>query len=294
MTGVRRLLVIANPVAGGGRVARALPGVRRTLAALGLDASVHLTGALADVGPLVERAGAEGRVPVAFSGDGVVGAVAAGASRLEDPLFGVLPGGTGNDFCRHIGIPEDLDAACSVLAAGREETVDLGEANGVRFLGIASAGFDSEANAAANRAPRWLGPAVYTWGALVALARWEPARFTVGVDGNETSFEGWSVVCANTSVYGAGMFIAPEARTDDGLFDVLWTLKTGRLRFLSLFPRVFRGTHVDVEFVHLERGRSVSFSASRPFTVYADGDPITALPVRIEAVPAAVRVLVPS
>ncbi|MFM8561269.1 MAG: diacylglycerol/lipid kinase family protein [Solirubrobacterales bacterium] len=294
MAPVRRFLIVANPVAGGGRVARELPSVRRELARLGLDAAVHLTGSLADVAALVEQARDEARVPVAFSGDGVVGAVAAAASRLPDPLFGVLPGGTGNDFCRHIGIPDDLTLACATLAGGTEQPVDIGEANGVRFLGIASAGFDSEANAAANRAPRWLGPAVYTWGALVALARWKPARFTVGVDGNETSFDGWSVICANTSVYGAGMFIAPDARTDDGRFDVIWTLKTGRLRFLALFPRVFKGTHVEVEFVHVERGRRVSFSSSRPFTVYADGDPITELPARIELLPAAARVLVPA
>ena len=102
------------------------------------------------------------------------------------------------------------------------------------------------------------------------------------------------MVCANTSVYGAGMYIAPEARTDDGSFDVIWTLKTGRLRFLALFPRVFKGTHVDVEFVESRRGRSVTFSASRPFALYADGDPITDLPATIEMLPAAVRVLVPA
>lgn len=294
MAAVRRFLIVANPVAGGGRVARELPAVRRELARLGLDAEIHLTGALADVDGLVARAGREGRVPVAFSGDGVVGALAGAASRLPEPLFGVIPGGTGNDFCRHIGIPDDPVGACSILAGGAQCPVDLGEADGVRFLGIASAGFDSEANEAANRAPRRLGPLVYTWGALVALARWKPALFTVAVDGRERRFEGWSVICANTSVYGAGMFIAPSARTDDGLFDVVWTVKTGRLRFLALFPKVFRGTHVELDTVHVARGREVAFSSSRPFTLFADGDPIGKLPVRIVMLPAAARVLVPA
>ena len=292
ITPVRRFLVIANPVAGGGRVARELPAVRRELERLGLDATVELTGSLADVEPLVRQAQDQGRIPVAFSGDGVVGAVASAASRGEDPVFGVIPGGTGNDFCRHMEIPDDPPAACLALRDGVEAAIDLGEANGVRFLGIASAGFDSEANAAANAAPRWLGPGVYTWGAMSALARWKPARFRVTVDGREESFEGWSVVCANTSVYGAGMFIAPDARTDDGLFDVVWTLKTGRLRFLALFPRVFRGSHVNLATVKVVRGRDVRFQSSRPFTLYADGDPIAELPARIQVVPGAVRVLV--
>lgn len=294
MARVRRFLIVANPVAGGGRVARELPAVRREIDRLGLDAEICLTQSLADVSALVERAGAEGRVPVAFSGDGVVGALAAAASTLTDPLFGVIPGGTGNDFCRHIGIPDDDVGACSILATGAEQPVDLGEANGVRFLGIASAGFDSEANEAANRAPRLLGPLVYTWGALVALARWKPASFTVEIDGRQSQFEGWSVVCANTSVYGAGMFIAPAARTDDGLFDVVWTSKTGRLRFLALFPKVFKGTHVGLETVHVEQGREVTFASSRPFVLFADGDPITELPARIGILPSAARVLVPA
>lgn len=294
MAPVRRFLIAANPVAGGGRVAAELPAVRRELDRLGIDAEIELTGSMADVGGLVSRAAGDGRVPVAFSGDGVVGAVASWASRLEEPVFGVLPGGTGNDFCRHIGIPDDPVAACRILANGVEQPVDIGVANGVRFLGIASAGFDSEANAAANRGPRWMGQLVYTWGALVALARWKPASFTVEVDGRVSTFDGWSVVCANTSVYGAGMFIAPDARTDDGLFDVVWTLKSGRLRFLAMLPKVFKGTHTELESVHVEKGRGVRFSASRPFALYADGDPITELPAEIEMLPAGARALVPA
>lgn len=290
---MRRYLIAANPVAGGGRVARTLPEVRRELARLGLDAEIRLTEGLEDVEVIVSEAVESGRVPVAFSGDGVVGAVAAAVSRREDALMGVLPGGTGNDFCRHIGIPDDPVAACSLLVDGAEAPVDLGEANGVRFLGIASAGFDSEANAAANAAPRWMGSLVYTWGALLALARWKPAQFTVTVDGVQESFEGWSVVCANTSVYGAGMFIAPQAQTDDGSFDVVWTRKTGRLRFLALFPRVFKGTHTELASVEIRSGRQVRFEASRPFALYADGDPITNLPAEIKMLPAAIRVLVP-
>ena len=90
------------------------------------------------------------------------------------------------------------------------------------------------------------------------------------------------------------MFIASSARTDDGLFDVVWTSRTGRLRFLALFPKVFKGTHVGLETVHLEQGREVTFASSRPFVLFADGDPITELPARIGILPSAARVLVPA
>ncbi|MCU0313023.1 MAG: diacylglycerol kinase family lipid kinase [Solirubrobacteraceae bacterium] len=289
---MRRVLLIANPTSGGGKVPRLLPQVRERLSALGVEHRTETTRDLAHARELTLEALALGEIPVAFSGDGVAGAVA-GAAAYRDAVIGVLPGGSGNDFCRHAGIPGDALAACETLARGEPRPIDLGEANGVPFLGIASLGFDSEANAAANAAPRALGRAIYVYGALSALARWRPASFEVEADGERLAFEGWSVICANTSVYGGGMFVAPDARIDDGLLDLVAIRKTGRARFLASFPKVFKGEHVRLEHVTVRRAPEIRVSASRPFTVFADGDPIADLPVVVRALPAAVRVLLP-
>ena len=289
-----RALLIANPSSGGGKVTRLLPAVRERLRALGVEHDLELTRSLEHAGELAGAALARGELPVAFAGDGVAGAVAGAAAAQEGAVIGVLPGGSGNDFCRHVGIPQDAVEACAVIARGTPSPVDLGEANGRPFLGIASLGFDSEANALANRAPRFLGRGIYVYGALGAVARWRPARFDVTVDGAQESFDGWSVIVANTSVYGGGMYVAPDARVDDGLLDVVLIRKTGRLRFLASFPRVFRGTHVRERNVSVRRGREVRVSASRAFDVYADGDPVATLPVHVRSLPAAVRVLLPA
>ncbi len=180
-------------------------------------------------------------LPVSFSGDGVAGAVTSAAAERPGSVVGVLPGGSGNDFCRHVGISHDAVEACSVLATGVATPVDLGEANGTPFLGIASLGFDSEANALANRAPRFLGGGIYVYGALGAIARWSPAHFEVEIDGRLDRFDGWSVIVANTSVYGGGMYVAPDARVDDGLLDVVLIRKTSRARFLASFPEGLQG-----------------------------------------------------
>lgn len=288
------LELIANPTSGGGKVARLLPKVRARLAELGLEHHVEQTRSLEHAAELTRAALAAGRVPVALSGDGVAGAVAAAAAGHGAATIGVLPGGSGNDFCRHVGIGQDAIAACEVLRSGVATPIDLAQANGRVFLGIASLGFDSEANALANAAPRALGRAIYLYGALAALARWRPADFEVEVDGERRSFAGWSVVVANTSVYGGGMYIAPDARIDDGLLDVVLSAKTSRLHFLRSMPRVFNGTHVREPSVTVLRGREVRVAASRPFEVYADGDPIAVLPVEIRALPAAVNVLLPA
>lgn len=293
--GTRSVLVIANPASGGGKVKRLLPDVLARLDRLGIVHRAELTRDLDHAGELARDALGRQELPVAFSGDGVAGAVAAAAAAFSpDSLIGVLPGGSGNDFCRHTRIPQDPLAACELIRSGVPTAIDLGEANGRSFLGIASLGFDSEANEIANRAPRVLGRAIYIYGAIGAVLRWKAARFDVQLDGEPRSFEGWSVIAANTSVYGGGMFIAPGARIDDGLLEVVMTGRTSKLRFALTMPRVFKGTHVEDESVTVVRARELRVDANRPFTVFADGDPIAELPVTIRARPRALRVLLPA
>jgi YegS/Rv2252/BmrU family lipid kinase len=208
----------------------------------------------------------------------------------------VLPGGRGNDFARVLGIPQDAHAACATIADGAPRAVDVGDVAGKAFVGIASVGFDSDANRIANEAPPWLGGLVYAYGALRALAAWRPARFAIELDppGERHEFTGYSVGAANSKAYGGGMFAAPGALLDDGLLEVMVVEHMSRRRFLlSLLPKVFKGTHVEMPEVHVFRAKEVEISADRPFTMYADGDPIGDLPLRVRAVQGAVNVLVP-
>jgi diacylglycerol kinase family enzyme len=105
---------------------------------------------------------------------------------------------------------------------------------------------------------------------------------------------GYSVGAANNQAYGGGMFAAPQAVLDDGLFDVVWCEQTGKLRFLTqVLPRVFKGTQVELPEVGMERAREVRIEADRPFTVYADGDPIGELPLTARIGERRVRIIAP-
>ena len=290
----RRISLIVNPSAGGGRAARALPRVEARLDALGVPFHTERTRDLAHARELAVAAADAGEVAVTLSGDGLVGCVAGALLGVEGAVLGVLPGGRGNDFARVAGIPLDCEAACQVIADGVERPLDLGVvAGGPAFIGIASLGFDSEANRIANEAPARLGNLVYLYGALRALATWKHATFEVDVDGVRHAFSGWSVAAANSKAYGGGMFLAPDAELDDGALDVVLSAGTGKLRFLRSIPKVFKGRHVDEPSVTIVRGTEIRVSADRPFTVYADGDPIGELPITLRAVPAALKVLVP-
>jgi YegS/Rv2252/BmrU family lipid kinase len=206
----------------------------------------------------------------------------------------VLPGGRGNDLARVLGIGRDPVAACATIAGGVARELDLGVVGELTFVGIASCGFDSLANRIANEAPSWLGNLVYAYGALRALLAWKPATFELVLDGQRHTFTGYSVGACNSKAYGGGMYAAPDALLDDGLLDVLYLDRTSKLRFLAvILPKVFKGTHVHDPHVHMLRGRELRISSDRPFTLYADGDPIGELPLRVGILPHAVRVLVP-
>lgn len=286
--------LIVNPMAAGGRTSRALPGVRERLDALGVVHHVELTTSLEHARELARAAAGAGEIAVGFGGDGLIGAVA-GALVGTEGVLGVLPGGRGNDFARGLGIPAKPAEACAVLAHGHVRRIDLGQVGSQTFVGIASCGFDSDANRIANES-RWIrGNLVYAYGALRALAGWQPATFEVELDGGERrAVIGYSVAAANSQAYGGGMRLAPDASLSDGQLDIVMIAHVPKLRFLRLLPTVFAGRHVRQPNVEIVRARAVRISSERPFTVYADGDPIAELPAVVSALPGAVQVLAPA
>jgi YegS/Rv2252/BmrU family lipid kinase len=287
----RRFAIVMNPSSAGGKPLRLLPTVRGALTAGGGAIDLIETHDISHAAQAALAAADRGETVVALGGDGLVGTLA-GALRGSAPL-GILPGGRGNDFARALGIPQDVHDACKVLLDGSERALDLGEANGRAFACIASVGYDSDANRIANEARFIRGNLVYLWAAIRALVAWRPTRFAVTLDGRELEFEGYTVAVANSPYYGGGMKVAPAADPADGLLDVVFVKRSSKLRFLANLPKVFSGTHVGLDVIEIHRARAVEVRADRPFDVYADGDPITTLPVTIRLVPEALRVIAP-
>jgi YegS/Rv2252/BmrU family lipid kinase len=295
------ICLVVNPSAGGGRAARIAPEVERELRGRGLSVRTVHTRDLDHARALAREAAANGETVAALSGDGLVGVLADTLRELPGTVLGVLPGGRGNDLARVLEIPTDPAGACGVISDGTERALDLGLVEPLAggpsraFVGIASVGFDSDANRIANEAPAWLGGLVYAYGALRALLSWRPARFELELDdGGRHAFSGYSVAAANSRAYGGGMYAAPDAMLDDGMLDVVAVERVSRLRFLGNLPRVFKGTHVGLSTVRVFRCSQVTISADRPFEMYADGDPVGALPARVKALRGAVTVLTPA
>ena len=113
------------------------------------------------------------------------------------------------------------------------------------------------------------------------------------IDGKLHTVTGYSVIVANSKAYGGGMYVVPHAELDDGRLDVMLSDASSKLSFLRNLPKLFKGSHVDDPHIRFVSGQEVEVRADRPFTVYADGDPIGELPVRIRVAQRVLRVIVP-
>jgi diacylglycerol kinase (ATP) len=291
-----RALLACNPASRGGRGARALPGVLERLHRAGVEVQVRRTASLGDARKTACDAAAEVDAVLAMGGDGMVGACASGladAGPDARAALGVVPAGGGNDLARALGLPTgDPLAAAGLLPGLPRRRVDLARADGLRFLNVAGAGFDAEVNRLANtrlrRAPMTLR---YVGALLAKLAVERPARFALTLDGRRQELAAWLVVVANGRSYGGGMLVAPGARLDDGLLDVVVVGGLGRAGFLATFPKVYAGRHLAHAMVAVHHARRVELAADRPRAVYADGEHAGELPMAFGVEAAALTVL---
>jgi YegS/Rv2252/BmrU family lipid kinase len=286
------LALLVNPSAAHGRALKLLPAVEATLDARRAPFRVVRTRSLEDGVERALLAAGAGELPVVLSGDGLIGAIGGALAGGETPL-GILPAGRGNDLARTLGIPTEPAAAVAALLDGRVERIDVGEANGKRFLGIASAGLDSEANRLANETRLLRGNLVYAYAGFRSLVAWKPARFTIGVGEERIRMTGYSVAAANNSTFGGGMRLAPDADLRDGEFDVVAIVEHSRWKYAANLHKVFSGRHVEMDEVRVFRTPRLELSASRPFAVYADGEHLTDLPATLRVLPRALSVVVP-
>jgi YegS/Rv2252/BmrU family lipid kinase len=288
----RRFALLVNPASAGGKALQALPEVHAALDRLGAPHRTVTTRSLEHAGEEAARAAERGETVAAVGGDGLLRPLAA-ALKGRESAVALIPCGRGNDLARVLEIPREADEAARIAVEGEERLLDVANVDGTPYLGIASLGFDSDANRIANETKLVRGNAVYLYAALRALAAWKPAAFSVTVDGRAIETRGYTVAVGNSRSYGGGMLLLPQAELDDGRLDVFISKDSSKLTFLRGIPKVFGGTHLDSPHVETLRGEVVEVTSDRPFVVYADGDPIGATPATMRVEQRCLRVIVP-
>jgi diacylglycerol kinase (ATP) len=291
-----RTCIILNPEAGS---ADRLPALRRALARLP-DARLVETRAAGHAEELARAAAADGaELVVAAGGDGTLNEVLNGlAGHFGRVRMGVVPVGTGNDFVRSIGIPDDSDEALAILARGHTRRLDVARATVGRrhrsFLNMSAGGFASEVGDALSMEvkSRWGGLA-YLRSAAGALPELRAYRTTIRLgDGETLRLAAYLVVVANGRYVASGIPAAPTARLDDGLLDLVVFPAMPLADLVVVIPQTLLGRHVEGGHVIFRRSPRLTIEADPPLTFNADGEPLAAATTRFAVLPQALEVVV--
>lgn len=291
-----RVGLLVNPTAGKGRAAAL--GTRTYIALVASGHDVRdlsgSTAAIAHGRAAIAIASGDLDVLVVVGGDGMVH-LGANLCAETDVALAVVAAGTGNDNARELGLPVLVpETAAALVTAGKMRTIDLGRclAGGRTrwWIGVLGGGFDSVVNERAARMTWPQGAMRYNLAVLRELPTFRPIPYAITVDDQRIETEAMLVAVANGPAFGGGMRIAPDAAYDDGLFDVAIVHRISTLEFLRVFPKVFAGTHVSHPRVQMLRGRRVRLEADGIVT-QADGERFEPLPLDLEVVPGALRVV---
>jgi YegS/Rv2252/BmrU family lipid kinase len=292
----RRLAIIVNPRGGTRRGAAILEQIRPVFAAAGVELEVHATTHAGHARELAQKLDLSGLAGLcSLGGDGTNHEVVSGLMQRPNPSevpLGIIPGGTGNSLAQHLGCTDPV-AAASRIVAGNTVPLDVAKVTsdtGIDYsINIVGWGAAVDINRTAERL-RWLGGIRYSLAALweILRCRRRPLRLTLDGEVTEDAFQ--MVLACNTRFTGKGMQLAPRAKLDDRLLDLVIVRRATRRQTLQLFSRVFDGTHVDLPFVDYRQVSTLELSSPGCEGLNIDGELKLNLPIRVEIVPAALRI----
>ena len=322
---MNNFILIANPISGKGHAKNIAEQAYTALTESGHQGHLVFTSASGDAMRFAQEAVADGiRSVIACGGDGTLHEVVNGIATVPEVTLGILPCGRGNDFAAAIGVPLKPEASIATLLSGTPIRVDLGrcynssQQDGYQlkrdllnenplpptddrqlttdnyFITIATCGYDTEVSRrAAKGTPLFAGTASYAYAAVETLFYYEPPF--VRLEGDFGIHEGPLLLAATgiTNRYGGGFQIVPNARIDDGLFDVCIIRPVSSLTVLRLMVTLFWGGHVSHPAVSMHQTRSLTIETDTPILLYADGEPMCETPATIEIIKGGLAVISP-
>ena len=306
------LRLIVNPKAGGSSAKRKLADIQRALTEEGLSHDVRETRGPGDAARLVREARSDRIDCIAIvGGDGTLNEVSQGyldpaGNAVSGPDLAIIPAGTGGDFRRTFGISDDARRVASRLRASSAQPLDLGilelsTESGERivraFVNIASFGLGGLTDRIVNESPKWMGGrAAFFLGTLRAMVSYRNAPVRILLDGKlHLEAPILNVAIANGRYFGGGMMIAPQAKPDDGLFDVVALSDMSRAQGVALARHIYRGSHIEQPGVTVARAALVEAEPLRrnePVLIDMDGETPGRLPLRARVAHAALRIRV--
>jgi diacylglycerol kinase (ATP) len=293
--------LLVNPVAGGGRASQVLPSLREFAQQQGWQVEICVTQSAEDLAAKARCAATQGygRLLV-LGGDGTFQTLLNAVIGYPHLVLGVIPAGGGNDLAASLGLPEDSIRAAALLLQGetcRMDAVRVRTADGRErlYTGGGGVGLDAEAARHASSAYRNLrGRFRYLLAAIRALFRFQAisARISMGPDEPRTlNTVALLVGVLNTPSYGAGLYLAPQAQTDDGSLDLVILKELTPPEILALLPTLCLNGRLQTSKVLRFRVGHVRIETEKPCIFHGDGEILGVTPVDISVVAKAFCVL---
>ncbi|MBU4047073.1 diacylglycerol kinase family lipid kinase [bacterium] len=276
--------LIVNLTAGGGKPHKHLNTVLKYLKENGLNFKVCTTSHQGEAVELAQKAADNGaELIVSVGGDGTVNEIVNGIMKSKnDPPLGIIPLGWANDFIKSTDIPSDIIEACKILIKGKTKKIDIGVINNqIYFANICGVGFDAEVAQLANHMKskhpnlRILSAFVYVFATVKKLlSPFSYHNVKIKFDGQEIHSKILFIAISNGKIYGGRFKITPEAILDDGLLEVCVVEEMGRFKYLSIIPKVFKGTHASIKGINFYRAKEVVIQSSEPVLAQVSGEVI--------------------
>ena len=292
------ITLLVNPSAGGGRARKLLPEVSGALASqvrevrLNVVESLSFRDARQRAADIVSRASADPEhsdTLLVMGGDGMAH-VGINACAHTNVKLGIIPSGTGDDFCRGMGIPRKPMEAVQAIVAGQGRLVDLMSVEGrltdgdhQRFVGsVVSTGFDAKVNYRVNNSNLPLGSLSYAYAAIAEIAAFRPLHYRLTTNGFTRELEAMMVCVANAGYLGGGMWIAPSADVTDGLLDVTIAHSVDRSVLVRMLPKMYSGSFVSHPAVERFQVSEITVTGENMYAM-ADGENLGEVPVTMQA-----------
>ncbi|WP_010651630.1 diacylglycerol kinase [Oceanobacillus massiliensis] len=267
--------IIYNPTSGREAIKKALPAILEKFEVAGYEASAHATTCEGDATEAAKQAVERGHdLVVAAGGDGTINEVINGLAGYERrPKLGIIPAGTTNDFARALHIPRDIHKAVDVILSGKSMMLDIGKVNDHYFMNISGGGKLTELSYdVPSKLKTVLGQLAYYMKGIEMLPSLKPSRVKIEYDGQVLEEDIMLFLVSNTNSVGGFEKLAPEAKMDDGFFDLLILKKTNLAEFIQIATLAVRGEHLKSKNIMYTQARHIKVHTDDKMQLNIDGE----------------------